>query len=65
MKPINYELLKMRLYANAEANQRAAYFLMNHVVRDDNHLIVAAAKRLAFNLQKRAIANIKKIENLP
>ena len=64
MKPINTELLKKKLYANAEANKRAAYFLMNHVVRDDNHLIVEAAKKLAFVLQKRAIANIKRIENL-
>lgn len=64
MKPISNSDLIKKLRANAEVNRRAAYFLMNHVVRDDNPMVVESAKRVASVLQKRAISDIKRIEAL-
>lgn len=44
---------KLKLQANAEANQRASYYLLNHVARSDDEYLAAAAKKLAETLQKR------------
>lgn len=64
MNTDNKTQIKNKLLANAEANQRAAYFLINHVARDSNDDVVNAAKHLSSALRKRAAAYLKKVETL-
>lgn len=53
-----------KLLANAEANQRASYFLTNHVTRSDDPHVAQAAKELANILQRKANNYRKKANEL-
>lgn len=46
---------RARLLADAEAHQKAAYYLIDHVARSDDKYLAEAAMKLAKALQKRAL----------
>lgn len=57
-------LLKKQLEAKRKVHKEVAYFLLNHVVRDDDVEVVEAAKKLASMLNASANKYKLKLEQL-